>query len=264
MELTMADQEDSSPWEIPSAAGPEVADEDATPRRLLSGRAYFSRLGIVRRKPARADAPPTMSKSCSDKLALKQCTSLLSSLLAFFVHPEGVYLSSLILPQTRYSRSACERSFSVQGRMKSLDGMCWGGGYKFAPFEVDTTAKEYSYSKTSIMNLTDKVAASNLAVSWSTAGLEESIVGGVLQGRKPFEIGGASLVSRRRMWMLAIEVANQLGDLYTNLQCRLAMPIYEDLKQSELLAIRNAVKKDVRSEALAGWIRSSGDDCFGI
>ena len=138
MELCMAAQEDATPWEVPS--NPEAEDE------LLDGRAHFSRLGVVRRKPARMDAEPTKSKSCSDKLALRQVSSLLSYQTSLLVAPTGnAYLAGLILPEGEISRVGCERSFGELGRMKDLKGVVWprgsdgggeGYGYRFRPFKV--------------------------------------------------------------------------------------------------------------------------------
>lgn len=165
MELTIAAQEDASPWEFPlpphllqrtmtttttsltdntptttsssSASSSAVAEIASSPSPssvgvaatppppppdvLLLGRACFARLGVVRRKPARPDAPPTLSKSCSDKLALRQCTSLLGGLASLLVAPTGgLYLRSLVVPRAQYSAAGCARCFSARGRMKRL------------------------------------------------------------------------------------------------------------------------------------------------
>ncbi|CRG85793.1 tRNA-specific adenosine deaminase 1 [Talaromyces islandicus] len=137
MELCMAEQDDPTPWVV-------------LPRNeeiLLDGRAHFSILGVVRRKPARADAEATRSKSCSDKLALRQVTSLLSYPASMLVAPtSSAYISALILPEEEISRSACDRAFGPgpTGRMKNLVGTNWPAGekgddslgYRFRPFQV--------------------------------------------------------------------------------------------------------------------------------
>uniref|UniRef100_L2FNF8 tRNA-specific adenosine deaminase n=1 Tax=Colletotrichum fructicola (strain Nara gc5) TaxID=1213859 RepID=L2FNF8_COLFN len=233
MELTMAAQEDASPWDMPAAAPSEDAG-------TLPGRAYFSRLGVGRRKPARGDAPPTMSKSCSDKIALKQCTSLLSSLTSLLIYPGNAYLSSLILPETQYSAAGCERAFSARGRMASLDGQAWSGGYRFAPFEVRTTEREFAFSKREVKARAEKIAASNLAAA------------------------GASAVSRRRMWEEVAAIADELGDDGEGLRSALAGVTYADVKGSEMLAARREVKMEARREALAGWVANVGDDKFEL
>ncbi|TEA20210.1 tRNA-specific adenosine deaminase 1 [Colletotrichum sidae] len=260
MELTMAAQDDASPWEVPQTQSPKF--EMSPTAESLPGRAYFSQLGVVRRKPARGDAPPTMSKSCSDKIALKQCTSLLSSITALLVHPGNVYLSTLILPESQYSVSGCARSFSEKGRMKTLAGRNWTGGYRFSPFEVLTTDREFEFSKRIVREKAVKIAASNLAVAWTADGVEEASVGGVLQGRKAFDVKGASATCRRKMWEVAKEVAEGLDD--KALRTALSASTYTEVKDAHLLASRREVKREARSEALAGWAVNSGDEAFNV
>ncbi|GKT66494.1 tRNA-specific adenosine deaminase [Colletotrichum tofieldiae] len=265
MELTMAAQDDASPWEVPPT--PDATSNPATAATTtdvesLPGRAYFSQLGVVRRKPARGDAPPTMSKSCSDKLALKQCTSLLSSLVSLLLHPGNAYISTLVLPESQYSATGCERSFSERGRMKALAGRRWRGGYGFFPFEVRTTTREFVFSKRSVGARAEKIAASNLAAAWTVSGIDEGTMGGVLQGRKAFDIKGASLVSRRRMWEHATALARELGGDGELLRRAVEVDTYAQVKGGELLADRREVKESTRKEGLAGWIVNVGDDSF--
>ncbi|RYO79985.1 hypothetical protein DL762_007888 [Monosporascus cannonballus] len=208
MELTMAAQADAAPWDIPSLPSSpspfpssplpsnSAASAEAEPT-ALPGRAYFSLLGAVRRQPPRGDAPATLSKSCSDKLALRQCASLLSGLAALLVGPENAYVRCLVLPEAAYSAGGCRRAFSAanpdeeegdgggeggngvavreakaragEGRMRPLCGRKWGGGYAFRPFEVRTTGLEFAFSRREVSRRSAKTAASNLAVAWTAA-----------------------------------------------------------------------------------------------
>lgn len=142
----MAAQDDATPWEVvretnhtPTAQeGPAFVED-----HLLDGRAHFSLLGVVRRKPARTDAESTRSKSCSDKLALKQVSSLLSWQTSRLVAPtQNAYLAGLVLPEDEISQIACERAFGENGRMKALGGQTWPNdtpgriGYQFRPFQI--------------------------------------------------------------------------------------------------------------------------------
>lgn len=139
MELCMASQEDPTPWKTIDASPllsdgssrnsilPIPLETDQLDRiydtQLLDGRAYFSILGVVRRKPSRADAERTHSKSCSDKLSLRQVTSLLSHGTNFLVAPTpNAYLKALILPDDELSRTGCDRAFGAgpTGRMRNL------------------------------------------------------------------------------------------------------------------------------------------------
>lgn len=258
MEIIMAAQDDSSPWDVPPAAADSMSSQTELP-----GRAYFSQLGVVRRKPARGDAPPTLSKSCSDKLASKQCTSLLSSLSSLFVDPANAYIDTLVLPDSQHSSTACERAFSSNGRMSSVASKTWPGGYSFQPFNIETTDVEFEYSKRSVAARSGKTSASNLAAAWSLSGAEESIIGGVLQGRKPFSHKGASRMSRRQMWQSSHDLAAQLRK-WPEIRNTLSVSKYGNVKKGQLLAQRRQVKADVRSMALAGWIRNDGDSSFSI
>ncbi|KAK1982758.1 adenosine-deaminase domain-containing protein [Colletotrichum cereale] len=265
MELTMAAQDDASPWEVPpapNAASAPGTTGTATDVESLPGRAYFSQLGVVRRKPARGDAPPTMSKSCSDKLALKQCTSLLCSLAALLVHPGNAYISALVLPDSQRSAAGCERAFSARGRMRALAGRRWRGGYGFSPFEVATTTREFGFSKRSVGARAERVAASNLAAAWTVSGVDEGTMGGVLQGRKAFDAKGASAMSRRRMWELAAALAGSLEADGESLRRAVEVDTYAQVKGGELLADRREVKESSRKEGLAGWVVNVGDDGF--
>lgn len=243
----------------------------------LPGRAYFSQLGVVRRKPARGDAPRTLSKSCSDKIALKQCTSLLSSLTSLLVSPKNVYLRNVILPESRYSSEGCARAFSATlgiGRMSPLlTSDSWPGGYGFHPFAVETTKKEFEYSKRTvtaraeaagISTTGDNIASSPLAVTWSRNGLEESTINGVLQGRKQLDRRGGSKLCRLRMWGLALEVSVLVGaGGALAVQKLLGSGTYAEVKKGDLLTPRRLVKTRAREEALRGWVPNVGDDTFG-
>ncbi|PLN80836.1 hypothetical protein BDW42DRAFT_194196 [Aspergillus taichungensis] len=133
MELCMAAQDDPTPWATPDIdanahLSPDPDDPGPKPElTLLDGRAHFSRLGVVRRKPSRADAVATKSKSCSDKLALRQVSSLLSCGSSLLVAAtQNAYLEGIVLPDEEISREGCDRAFGDGGRMGPLKGRTWG------------------------------------------------------------------------------------------------------------------------------------------
>lgn len=152
MELCMAAQEDPTPWELPEQSLSKNDDNDnETEDTKLVGRAHFSLLGVVRRKPARIDAESTRSKSCSDKLALRQVSSLLSYETSLLVAPTmNAYLEGIVLPEEEISWVACERAFGAMGRMRRLNRRGWPHdpandrehgnhqpyGYRFRPFHI--------------------------------------------------------------------------------------------------------------------------------
>ncbi|KAJ5894166.1 hypothetical protein N7495_005857 [Penicillium taxi] len=157
MELCMDSQEDATPWEVRREVhiNSDIQQDDTLAEGdMLDGRAHFSLLGVVRRKPARMDAESTRSKSCSDKLALRQVSSLLSCQTSRFIAPtSNAYFAGLVLPEDEISHVACERAFGENGRMRDLKGRSWPGqissektqsqtGYQFRPFNILSVAAE--------------------------------------------------------------------------------------------------------------------------
>ncbi|KAI9641919.1 hypothetical protein NHQ30_009787 [Ciborinia camelliae] len=287
MELTMAAQDDPTPWALPPPitinTGEETGEEN--PKIELPGRANFQLLGRVRRKPSRPDAPPTLSKSCSDKLATTQYTSLLSSLTTLFISPQNMYLDSLILPATQYSEVGFTRCFQtrladLRNRESKFTESEYGYGYGFHELGIQTTGREFAYSRRSERNINiDNVDApeyvsSNISTSWihgdgKTGG--ETLVNGALQGRKQFDVRGASRVCRRRGWEVGIEVLGAITarkmdggqEMVERLRSCLVVDRYGDLKGSEMLGERRRVKEEVRG-CLGGWVKNEGDDGFGV
>ncbi|GAB7348331.1 hypothetical protein MBLNU459_g6306t1 [Dothideomycetes sp. NU459] len=282
MELTMAAQEDATPWAPPpQSPQPSACSGGSTTSSMLGlapssvstdsidelyGRSYFHAVGVVRRKPSRPDAPPTLSKSCSDKLALKQCTSFLSGVTSMLVNPSNAYLRTLILPKSQYVPAACERAFGPKGRMACMiegDSQHMGGGYAFRPFQVMTTKREFGFSR----RIADSSSTTSLVpsnISTLTFGrTQETLINGVLQGRKQADPKGASAISRRRLWLSALNVARMLVGRASLLNA-LDRGSYTDVKAANLLSAREAIKEKVRSGPLRGWKRNIGDDQWSL
>lgn len=275
----MAAQEDPTPWDlpppIPNSGSGEEGGGGGEETKTLPGRANFQLLGRVRRKPSRPDAPPTLSKSCSDKLATTQYTSLLSSVTSLFISPQNMYLHSLILPETQYNEVGFTRCFKT--RLSALRNQKDGtreSGYGFNEMGIKTTGREFLYSRRSPTHHAKvEYVSSNISTSWihgdGKAG-GETLVNGALQGRKQFDVRGASRVCRRRSWKLGLEVLGAMTAMNVRSQgfveriknC-LVVDSYMDLKRNEMLGERRRVKEKVR-ECLGGWVRNEGDDGFGV
>ncbi|PSN67900.1 hypothetical protein BS50DRAFT_351607 [Corynespora cassiicola Philippines] len=282
MELVMDAQEDATPWttplrtvsspteevdpallpEEPAGAGTRAPPElqEANPiATALRGRSHFGHLGAVRCKPSRPDAPPTLSKSCSDKLALTQATSLLSSMTSLLVSPHNAYIHSLVLPTSQFIPSACERAFSRSGRMSPITPQIernWEGGYRWHEFKVHGTSKEFAWSRRNV-SAAQKAMASNLSAVW-TPHWEESLIGGVLQGRKQFDPRGASRVCRRSLWKIGADIAAVAA--IPALTEAIRRGAYGEVKAGAMLGARRKVKDEVKARSLKGWIKNSGDD----
>ncbi|KAF2449769.1 hypothetical protein P171DRAFT_427928 [Karstenula rhodostoma CBS 690.94] len=271
MELTMALQDDATPWTTPAptvSAAPTSAitslpqAPNTQVPTALRGRTHFSHLGAVRCKPSRPDAPPTLSKSCTDKLALHQATSLLSSLTSLLISPRNAYLHSLVLPASQHVPAACTRAFSAAGRMAPAveKAPAWEGGYRWSAFSVVGTTREFVWSRRMVPPAA-RAASSNLSAVWTPA-WQETVIGGVLQGRKQFDPRGASRICRRGMWEVAVRVAAGVG---VSALCEvLGKKEYRDVKEGDVLGARRRVKEDVKKVGLSGWVENRGDDGFGL
>ena len=207
---------------------------------------------------ARADSPQTLSKSCSDKLALKQCTSLLSSCTSLLVHPANAYLETLILPQSQCVEHACERCFGPSGRMQPVANKQWKNGYAFHPFRVRPTDQEFSFSRRSKPAPSKELRTSSIAAVYNPH-IKEALILGRLQGRQKLDPKGASAICSKRMWNMTLQVLAALGTpklLQSISECSRV----QEWKKSALFADRQRVKAEATAEALSGWIRNNGDD----
>lgn len=269
MELCMAEQDDATPWAVPSE--PDVLTDQST---LLDGRAHFSMVGVVRRKPSRRDAEPTCSKSCSDKLALRQVTSILSYPASLLIAPtSSAYITALVLPEEEISEDGCERAFGggSTGRLRSLVGKTFSAYHMpnteatcfFQPFDILAVPMEilvpiWSFGKYRSDRALKARKPSNISALWiatnsslrsyqpsgfscvnkkpgispeSTA-IVESIIGGVKQGSKvkSMSLRGASVLSRIKMWALVHEICTKISDEDVRWQNILGATSYSDLK----------------------------------
>lgn len=243
IELVMKAQADDTPW----AVSGRVSGSDVPAH--LRGHESFSELGIVRRKPARADSPPTLSKSCSDKLALKQCCSLLNSVTSLLISPNNAYISTLILPRPQYIPSACRRAFGPDGRMAPVATESWPGDYSYHAFQICATEIEFAFSRGIARMLDEHPKGSNISAIW-TSNVQETLINGVIQGRSRTDPQGASTVSKRRMWDLALRVLMRIEEV---------VPLGADRFVQKVLENRRRVKDDITLGALRGWILNHGD-----
>ena len=245
LESTASRLDDNEPWEI---------QQDN--KMVLRGRSYFSQLGCVRTKPGRADAPESLSKSCSDKIAHKAVTSFLSSLTAQFIYPRSAYLEAIVIPYSEVHLDAYERAFGRTGRLSSLAAKQWpAGGFQFCP-PLLMVSHEPTPAWTTPPK--DKIgfAASDKALVY-VVNIAKEVLNGPLKIGASFKMPSSkstSCLSRIRMMETFLKLAEACGTPYTGETYRQIKAINKDLIHT---------KADVRV-VLKTWYENAADDEFTL
>ena len=140
--------------------------------------------------------------------------------------------------------------------MAPLTHQTWPQGYAYHPFHVNPTSLSFAYSRhnnntipSSNSKHTIRTKSCNISTVWTANNLQETLINGVLQGRKQTEPKGASALSKRKMWTLFQDVNRIVGG-GTNVPTDLP---YERVKEGDALAVRRRVKEETKRVALKGW-----------
>ena len=242
---------------------------DPSNHSIIRGRLNYKRLGIVRTKPGRYDSEMTLSKSCSDKLCIKQVSSLLNC-LTWSLFKEKVFLDYLVIPRlTAQDKSSLERSFKqrLQGcnhathYFKILsctepfvddDNRC-STGIDSSPAVMSSIKLYYYYKDNNDNN-------NNNSNNDKKRTVEQAILNGLrngfyTKGSGPLRAGSETPISRAAQWAKYLSL--ERTEVYNGHQTRGS---YLEYKNS--LVDRRQVIEDVKTYlAPAGWIRTFRDDC---
>lgn len=107
----------------------------------------------------------------------------------------------------------------------------------------------------------EKAVASNLSAAWTPV-WQDTLIGGVLQGRKQVDPRGASRICRRSVWSLAVHIAGIAGA--PAVLEALRQSTYKEVKDTDQLRDRRKVKEDVQKQGLVGWVHNTGDSDFAL
>lgn len=270
MEILMDEKEgDVEPW-----------DKEPDPKEMLQGRGYFSALGRVRRKPSRGDAEATMSKSCTDKLTLKQVTSVLCFPASLIIAPtENAYLSGLIVPSTRYSETGFRRAFGSSGRLASLQTSQLPPPTQFRPFKTAVLPLDFEpfpFAKADTAQRSTKTGNVSAifikSLHGSNKDTNETILGGVKQGHRPFvsDPKKPSVTCRLKLWEFVRSIITNIQEEHNiPAETRLellrmrAVTSYGELKACAL-NVHRRVAKEIVTKSLGGWPKNVGDEAWSL
>ncbi|KAF9581721.1 tRNA-specific adenosine deaminase 1 [Lunasporangiospora selenospora] len=137
------------------------------------GRFDYNSVSVLRTKPGRVDSEPTLSMSCSDKIARWNLLGLTSALVTPFLK-EPIFLSSLITLEL-FDAEALERALNQRTRgcgqhAPSLDSKALSGdihGWPKTPRQLKISCTEiaFEYSKAEVQALSEKEDSSDIPVA---------------------------------------------------------------------------------------------------
>ncbi|KIV80348.1 hypothetical protein PV11_07853 [Exophiala sideris] len=269
---------------LPSSEAQPWPTDQAT-LSALQGRGHFSLLGHVRRKPARADAEPSLSKSCSDKLSVKQFTSILSFPTDLFVQRTiNAHIETVVVYADKFNSTGYERAFGPSGRLSGVTG----SGRFFQTQQLSAAFPRFSFERSSpSLDAKDrpKAKASNISTLWikGSAGVSdvlEVLINGVKQGFKQWatRMSKASVVSRWKLWQLACTILTapsrestgngedakpQMIDEAWMLAVRRSLSA-SSYAQAKYTSSRQDSGKTHVTDAMGNWTRNEGDDAWGL
>ncbi|KAH3660083.1 hypothetical protein OGAPHI_007288 [Ogataea philodendri] len=175
---------------------------------VIRGRDGVDQLGVVRTKPGRKDSPLSLSKSCSDKLCLKQFTSILNS-LTYDLFEQKIFLSYLVLPRDRMHNTALERCFERRIQFSPKVSSF------FHPICILSTAKSPSFSGPKSSDLSVLYCPSESFLQVLNKGVRNGC-----PSKKKIQDGHESVVSRKAMALLALPLLRDNYDSYQDLKDR--------------------------------------------
>lgn len=134
---------------------------EATTLSTFRGRNGYHLYNVLRTKPGRSDSPPTLSLSCSDKIASWAWLGILGALGAKFFGPGGVYVRKILIGEVYLAttddidlrdaiKEDCERALG--GRLEGLlpDATVSGSDFAFHKPIIEFTSIPFIHSRFAI------------------------------------------------------------------------------------------------------------------
>ncbi|CAL9735578.1 tRNA-specific adenosine deaminase 1 [Monosporozyma servazzii] len=222
-------------------------------KETLRGRFNFKKKGYVRTKPGRQDSKITLSKSCSDKICIRQVISI-NNAFTYNMMKEPIYLDYMIIPNVdSKSRSSLKRCF--EDRIKDCP-------YPVHTFQILSSDKPF---QDDIVKGKEPSPLSVIKVFYrsNNSTLEQVVLNGVkngsyTKGKKPLRKNCEPILSRYALWKKYLQLISQNTLVYDKITT------YEKFKR-DFNRDRNEMIISVKKMLVKGedWISTYKDD-FGL
>ncbi|RKP32306.1 hypothetical protein METBISCDRAFT_25823 [Metschnikowia bicuspidata] len=194
---------------------------------IIRGRAHFNSVGIVRTKPGRADSKISYSKSCSDKLCIKQVTGILNAISSWLIEP--IYLLYLVVPREKYAEVDFLRCFHERLQPEhKLQVLQFG-------------RNEFPFRKVPDTGIPLPLCFVRCELNQFSQVLQNGVKNGAFVKKKPPRRNGESVLCQRRLWEQSRDLVGTFKD-------------YRSLKTSD--SVRVQLKAFARAQ-LGLWPASS-------
>ncbi|CAK7892523.1 tRNA-specific adenosine deaminase 1 [[Candida] anglica] len=166
---------------------------------ILRGRNGLNKVGIVRTKPGRNDSMLSLSKSCSDKLCMKQLIGLTNSITSM-IFPQGVYLNYLVIQRGKHNVKASERCFNERFIQKLNEPYL----DRVVPLEILTyESDEYENHKSKDVSITSPLSLVYIVPTKTHQVLNNGVKEGGFSKGKPPKRGGQSFICNQELYKKA-------------------------------------------------------------
>ncbi|KAI0698620.1 adenosine deaminase editase [Cytidiella melzeri] len=221
------------------------------------GRDNYLLYGVLRTKPGRADSPPTLSMSCSDKIASWSVLGVQGALAARVLMP--IYIDEVILGEVSEGmrdtvRADCERA--LWKRLQEIEESALRTGYSLHRPRVSFTSFPFAHAKSTLSAcLLDNPSSCNDSLCWIAGSLKSSevLINGLRRGVPPKHLWNPKfrpLLSKIALFGLYAQTASALGSPHKPNE------VYLATKRDSV--DYQAVKRALIGEGapFAGWVRS--------